>query len=108
MEDKKLAGVDESRRAALRKMVAGGAFVVPFVASYAMSGLSASAQFQSTLSPGTGTPGPVTTSHTPSSPSSPSSGPVTTTQCFQQTFIGSIPILTAIPCPPGVTPGTTL
>ena len=38
-QDKVLRNVDESRRAFLKKLLIGGAFVVPAVASFSMSGI---------------------------------------------------------------------
>jgi hypothetical protein len=39
MDESTLQGVDETKRATLRRLM-GGAFVTPVVASFAMSGLS--------------------------------------------------------------------
>ncbi len=61
-QDKVLRNVDESRRAFLKKLLIGGAFVVPAIASFSMSGLGVE-QAQAGYSnmtcyfPGAGTPG---------------------------------------------------
>ena len=94
MDEKKFESVDESRRDALRKMVASGAFVVPFVTSYAMSGVSAAASSSSTLSP----------THSPT----PTPGHTSPTEnlCFTQFMVGSVVQSAPFLCPPGVTPGS--
>jgi hypothetical protein len=51
--DAALQGIDENRRATLRRLIVKGAFVTPIVASFAMSGLTverAAAQTNSTSS----------------------------------------------------------
>ena len=51
--DAALRGIDESKRATLRRLIVKGAFVTPIVASFAMSGLTverAAAQTNSTSS----------------------------------------------------------